>query len=236
MLTAADGQYAVGTFDGTTFTAEATRLPGHRGRGFYAAQTFSDIPKSDGRRIQIGWLQTPTVGMPFNQAMTVPLELQLITTPDGPRLRTTPVRELKNLRSSSQTWTSLKLVPGGKNPIEGLGTELIEVQAEFRPGKNTVATFQIRGGLIQYDVAKQELDVNGHRVSVPLQDGKMDLTILCDRTCFEIFAGNGLVYVPMPFQPKADDVSLILNVSGDAVDFERLEVHSLKSAWNTPTP
>ena len=150
MLTAADGQYAVGTFDGTTFTAEATRLPGHRGRGFYAAQTFSDIPKSDGRRVQIGWLQTPTVGMPFNQAMTVPLELQLITTPDGPRLRTTPVRELKSLRSSSQTWTSLKLVSGDKNPIEELGTELIEVQAEFRPGKNTVATFQIRGGLIQY--------------------------------------------------------------------------------------
>jgi fructan beta-fructosidase len=39
VLTAADSQYAIGTFDGTTFKAEQERIPGHRGRGFYAAQT-----------------------------------------------------------------------------------------------------------------------------------------------------------------------------------------------------
>jgi sucrose-6-phosphate hydrolase SacC (GH32 family) len=57
VLTAASGEYMVGTFDGATFTPETPKLKGHRGRGFYAAQTFSDIPAADGRRIQIGWLQ-----------------------------------------------------------------------------------------------------------------------------------------------------------------------------------
>jgi fructan beta-fructosidase len=55
VLTAASSEYLVGSFDGQTFTPETKKLPGHRGRGFYAAQTFSDVPEKDGRRIQIGW-------------------------------------------------------------------------------------------------------------------------------------------------------------------------------------
>lgn len=66
VLTAASSEYLVGTFDGKTFTPETPKLPGHRGRGFYAAQTYSDISDSDGRRIQIGWLQAPSPGMSFN--------------------------------------------------------------------------------------------------------------------------------------------------------------------------
>jgi len=60
VLTAASSEYMIGSFDGTTFTPETKLLPGHGGIGknFYAAQTFSDIPEKDGRRIQIGWWQT----------------------------------------------------------------------------------------------------------------------------------------------------------------------------------
>lgn len=72
--------------------AGTRKLPGHRGKGFYAAQTFSHDPK--GRTVQIGWFQTATPGMPFNQSMTVPLELSLKTTAEGPRLAWRPVEEL----------------------------------------------------------------------------------------------------------------------------------------------
>ena len=81
LLIAASGEYMLGSFDGTTFKPETAKLPGHHGRGFYAAQTFSDIPAHDaGRRLQFGWLQAPSPGMPFNQAMTVPMELRLVQT------------------------------------------------------------------------------------------------------------------------------------------------------------
>ena len=93
VLTAASSEYMVGAFDGKTFTPETPKLKGHLGRGFYAAQTFSHEPK--GRVVQIGWLQTATPGMPFNQAMSLPLELKLRQTAAGPRLTWQPVEELK---------------------------------------------------------------------------------------------------------------------------------------------
>src|SRR5262249_16899023 len=77
-LPAASSEYMIGTFDGANFRPESPKLTGHRGRGFYAAQTFSDEP--GGRVVQIGWLQTATPGMPFNQGMSLPMVLGLRTT------------------------------------------------------------------------------------------------------------------------------------------------------------
>jgi sucrose-6-phosphate hydrolase SacC (GH32 family) len=231
VLTAANSEYAVGTFDGRRFTPEQSRLPGHRGRGFYAAQTFSDLPASDGRRIQIGWFQTETKGMPFNQSMTIPLELKLTATPDGPRMTFTPVRELEALRAKSHRLPSTTLAPGGANPLADVRAELVELRAEFVPGDAREVMFKVRGADITYDPARQELSVNGHRAPAPLLGGRQRLTIFCDRTGLEVFASDGLTYVPMPFQPKSADRSLGLSVKGGSARIEFLEVHELRSAW-----
>ena len=71
VLTAASSEYFIGTFDGEKFTPETPKLPGQRGRGFYAAQTFSDLP--DGRRIQIGWGQDPSPGNAVQSTPVLPL-------------------------------------------------------------------------------------------------------------------------------------------------------------------
>ena len=52
----ANNSYLLGTFDGKTFQKEAGPLPTHYGKNRYASQTFSDLPKEDGRRIQIAWM------------------------------------------------------------------------------------------------------------------------------------------------------------------------------------
>lgn len=231
VLTAADSQYAIGTFDGTTFHPEAERLPGHRGRGFYAAQTFSDIPKADGRRIQIGWFQTETRGMPFNQSMTIPLELRLISTADGPRMTFTPVRELEVLRQQHHKLPATKLRPDSVNPLASISAELIEFRTTMRPDDCKELSLNIRGATIRYDVAKQELIVNDHRTSAPLRDGLLKLTVYVDRTGLEVFASDGLTYIPMPFQPKPDDRSMSLNTIGGSAEIIDLQVYELKSAW-----
>lgn len=229
VLTAASSEYVIGQFDGRSFTSETPKLKGHLGRGFYAAQTFSHEPK--GRVVQIGWLQTATPGMPFNQAMSLPLELRLVAMPEGPRLAWTPVVELESLRARTLRGGAISLKDGDANPLAGISAELIELRAVIEPGDASEIAFTLRGLPVVYDVKKQQLSVNGHGAPARLRDGKLDLVAYIDCTAAEIFASGGLTYVPMPFAPKPDDRSLAVAAKGGSARFESLEIHELKSAW-----
>ena len=233
VLLGANSEYAVGTFDGTHFKPEETKLPGHRGRGFYAPQTFSDIPAQDGRRIQIGWFQTETRGMSFNQSMTVPLELKLVSTTDGPRMTFSPVKELESLRGKTLALESMALKPGDRNPLDEFQVELLEIRTEIDPGDANEIVFNIRDSMIIYDAKKQELTVNGQRAPAPLRDGKLRLTIYCDRTGLEVFASDGLCYMPMPFNSKPENRRIFLETRGGSATVLTLEAYELRSAWTT---
>ncbi len=231
VLTGASSEYQVGTFDGKTFQPETPKIPGHRGKGFYAAQTFSDIPQSDGRRIQIGWFQTPTPGMPFNQSMTIPLNLGLVTTGEGHRLTWAPVRELNELRVKTLHLEPGQLKTGAPNPLADFKAELQEIRAEFTPAPDSEVLFTVRGATIAYNAKKAELVVNGHRAHAPLIQGKQRLAIYCDRNGLEVFASDGLTYVPMPFLPRPENLGASLEVKQGSANILLLEAYALKSAW-----
>jgi len=229
VLLGASTEHAVGTFDGTSFTPEATRLPGHRGRAFYAPQSFNDAP--DGRRILIGWWQTPTEGMPFNQSMSLPLELGLRQTAEGPRLTFAPAREVATLRKAGHRAGTSQLMPDGPNPLADVAAELIELRAEIEPAGAAEVVFTVRGATITYDVQGRQLVVEGLRAAAPLTDGRLRLTVFCDRTGIEVFASDGLCYVPVPFQPRPDDLALSVAARGGPATIHVLEVHELRSIW-----
>lgn len=235
VLLGASSEYRVGSFDGKAFQSETPKLPGHRGRGFYAAQSFSDIPASDGRRILIGWFQTETRGMPFNQSMSVPLELRLVSTADGPRMTFTPVEELKSLRTGSQRIALEVLKPTDPNPLAGVAAELVEIRAEFAAESGTDVAFCVRGVDLVWESKTEEIVVNGHRAPAPLRGGRQQLVILADRTGLEVFASGGLTVVPMPVNLRADDLASGVKAIGGPVRFHSLEIHDLKSAWNSAT-
>ena len=229
VLLAANTEYAVGTFDGTRFNPEHSRLPGQRGKGFYAPQTYSDIPARDGRRIQVGWFQTETKGMSFNQSMTLPLVLTLVSTPEGPRMAYNPAKETRSLRKDTRALKAKSLQPGATPTLVG-EAELLELEADFEPGDATT-TFHVRGATVAYDAAKQELSVNGHKAPAPLLGKRQRITVFCDRTGLEVFASDGLCYVPMPFQPRPDDLKVSAESSGAPVRLRRVALHALKSIW-----
>ncbi len=222
ILNAANSHYAVGSFDGHAFRPEASKLVDVRGQGFYAAQTFSDI--ADGRRIQIGWQQAPSPGMAFNQLQSIPSELTLRSTADGPRLCRTPVKELKSLRKGGNRATAVKDFRG----------ELIELRAEFEPGDAKSIEFHVRGAKIAYDVVNQLVSVNGSEAPAPLIDGKQSIIVYVDKTVLEVFASGGLTYVPFPFIPKPADQSVSIEEKGGRVKMKTMELFELESMWNRP--
>jgi sucrose-6-phosphate hydrolase SacC (GH32 family) len=230
VLLGGSSEYRVGLFDGTKFISESPKVPGHRGKGFYAAQSFSDMP--DGRRILIGWFQTETKGMPFNQSMTIPLELQLTQTDDGPRMTYAPAKELEVLRAKTHRFDPMSLRPGDKNPLDTIRAELVELRVEFEPGNVSEVVFNIRDVMVLYDPKREELSVAGHRAPAPLRNGKQRLAIFCDRTGVEVFASDGRCYVPMPFNMNAKNRSIHVESRGGTAKVNSLEVHELKSAWD----
>lgn len=229
LLTGGDSDYMIGTFDGTTFTPETPRIRGNFGSCLYATQTFNDMP--DGRRVRMSWLRAASPGMPFNQAMSLPTEIRLVSTPEGPRATWTPVEELKTLRGKSHLIGATVLKPSGANPLADIRGELLEIRATLTPGKAKTLALNARGASVVYDAPNGELVVNEARAKVPLRNGSLHIAVYVDRTSVEVFADGGLVYMPVAFIPKAGDASVSVSAAGGEAKVESMEIYELKSAW-----
>jgi fructan beta-fructosidase len=233
VLHAADGKYVLGDFDGQAFrpTSGKDKLQVWYGN-FYAAQSFSDTP--DRRRIQVGWGQGVTFpGMPFNQQMTVPVQLNLRSAEDGPRLFAEPVAELSSLRGRKHEWSDLKVSPGD-NPLRGLEGDLFEVSADFSPGDSGTLGLELRGVPLVYDAATQELSCKGVKAPLKPIDGRVRLHVYLDRGSIEAFGNDGLVAMSVGSIPDDRNRSIALIRIGGAIDVHSLVVHELTSAWERP--
>ena len=226
----ANGNYVLGTFDGTVFTKEEGCHCLYAGGNAYAAQTYSDVPEDDGRRIQIAWLRQSTPGMPFNQMMTVPVELTLRNTAKGVRMCAWPVREIESLRMEEQRWSDVRLEEG-VNPLEGVKGELFDIRVAFKVGDAKRIEMKLRGLPLIYDVRKKQLRCKNVKARLVPEDGLVRLRILLDRAAIEIFAKDGLVYMPLGHLFDRSDLSLGLSVSGGSAEISDMAVSMLRSAW-----
>lgn len=230
VLSAADGAYLLGDFDGERFRP----LPGTSKRrlwygNFYAAQTFSDTP--DGRRVQIGWAQGVTFpGLPFNQQMTVPCTLTLRTTPAGITLCAEPVAELARLRARSHSWRDPSW-QGGPHRLKEVSGDLLAIEAEASLPTDGTLTLAVGGNPVVYDAAMETLTC-GH-VTAPLArgEGSVRLTVLADRGSIEVFGTGGRVALSVGLTPKPDAPPLTVSVSGARAAVRRLDEHELATAW-----
>lgn len=231
VLTAANSEYAIGTFDGQTFTPEEERLNGQLGRDFYASQTISNEPTN--RRIEIGWWRTHTNkdGASFNQSQSIPMELKLVRTPKGIRLTRTPVKELESLRTRTYTVNTRRLKEGGANPLSNINAELLEIRMDIEPRKAKEITLDIHGEPVVYNVEKQQLQIDSVFAPAPLVNGKLSLVIYADRIGLEVFTADGLLFMPVNVNIDKDNRSLSLHVKGGEATLRKMTVYGLKSIW-----
>jgi fructan beta-fructosidase len=227
----ANGNYRLGTFDGTTFTPETDVIQSLWGANDYAAQTYSGIPSLDGRRIQIAWMNGGSYpGMPFNQQMSFPRELRLRTTAKGARLSMIPVREIEGIRHAKRTWKDTILKPDGPAAPLGQG-ELWDIEAELEPRSARAVGLRVRGVEIVYDSGTKTLACLGKTAPLEPADGRIALRVLVDRTSIEIFADGGLVTMCSCLVPDLADRSLGAFARGGEARIAALTLYELKSAW-----
>ncbi|MHC4172864.1 MAG: glycoside hydrolase family 32 protein [Planctomycetota bacterium] len=226
----ANGRYLLGTFDGRKFTSQTEPLESRVGN-FYAAQIYSDIPKSDGRRIQIAWMAGGKFpGMPFNQQMSIPCELTLREFPEGVRLCRAPVREIEKLRGNKRSWKNTALVTG-ENPLSEVSAELFEIQCELEVGSASEVGFTLRGNPLLYNVKDSTLSCRDKNVEVAPVNGRIKLHILVDRTSIEIFPNDGRMTMHFCFPLDTDNTSVDVYAHGGRAKIKILNLWKLKSIW-----
>ncbi len=225
-------RYMLGSFDGNKFTPETESLVScEKPYTFYAAQTWSDIPKSDGRRIQIAWLKGGKYpDMPFSQQMSIPCELTLRTTPEGVRLCRVPVREIKGLREKEQSWKDIFLKPG-ENILSDISGELFEIETEIEPADASEVGFTLRGTPLVYNAKDKTLSTADRKIDLPAINGKIKLHILIDRVSIEIFANDGWKSILMGFPIDADNKTLEIFTKNGQAKIQILNIWNLKSIW-----
>jgi fructan beta-fructosidase len=224
----ANNTYLIGDYDGTKFVDQTGPLRNVFGAN-YAAQTFSDIPAADGRRIQIAWMRDGRYPeMPFNQQMSFPMTLTLHRFPEGLQLTLMPVKELSLLRDTHYSWNGS--IDSPIDPLKGAGVDTCEIHATIDSADAKSFTINVRGFSITYDVTSQSLSTPHFCRSLPMTDGKIRLAILVDRTSVEVFAQDGRVLLTECFLPASDDRRI--TISGHGAKFESFECWGLKSSWN----
>jgi len=137
---AASMHYFVGDLDGARFHPDDGPLPTSYGADDYAAVSWSDIPRTDGRRIWLGWMshwnyanRVPTDS--WQGVMTLPRSLELRSQAQGTRLVQQPLRELEALRRETHTWHDQTIAsghpPAGGKVLAELEADACEIIAEF---------------------------------------------------------------------------------------------------------
>ncbi|MCK4823852.1 glycoside hydrolase family 32 protein, partial [bacterium] len=212
-----NGNYYIGSFDGHEFQPESDVLRADLGANFYAAQTWSDIPSSDGRRLQIAWMSGGKYpDMPFNQQMSVPCELTLRTTPKGIRMYRQPVKEIESLHIEESSWSNQTLKPG-ENLLSGISGDLFDIHAEIELGGAAEIGFIVRGEKIKFDVSENQLSFLDRSAHLEPLQNMIRLQVLLDRTSIEVFGNDGRVSMSSCFLPDPENTGLgIYSLGGKA--------------------
>jgi fructan beta-fructosidase len=258
-------QYFTGEFDGGRFVADGGTKDARwadYGADFYAGVSWSDVPKSDGRRVWLGWMSNwqyaqdvPT--SPWRSAMTVPRALSLRRTPAGLRLVQQPVAELAQLRGPSP----LEFAGGTfAAAAEWLAAQedlpaLLDVDMAFTsvsgkaPFSVHLHTGKDERTSLTFDPARHRLVVDrtasgragfhrdfSARHDAPLRiiDDGARIRLLLDASSLEVFAQGGETSLTELIFPAAGSRGLSIASEGDTPNVKAITIHALTSPRQRP--
>lgn len=229
VMLGASNTYMTGNFDGRKFTPESGKHYFVTG-SIYAAQTFTNIPEADGRRIQIGWGKISHAGMPFNGMMLLPTELTLKTTRDGIRLFSGPIKESNKLFESVGEWKNLTAKDANEKLKKYNTNDGIRVKTKLKLSHATSAGLNLFGQqMLDYDMNYNL--INGvFYAPEDMTSMEISADIYVDRTSIEVFIDRGAYSYSM--ERKSDSKNMEgLHFWGNNIEVKELQVYSVKSIW-----
>ena len=248
-------QYFIGDFDGKTFKPDALPYPLwiDYGRDNYAGVTFNNIPKTDGRRIFMGWMsnwdyanQVPTKD--FRSANTIARELTIVNNGNHIILASYPVTELNNIKYASidkpnctvdKEFSIDKLLDINKGSYE--------IEMTIRPNKATIFGFALQNsksenlkfnfdtstGFFSIDRKKSgnidfndrfELGMNAPLITRPAYT----IRLLVDKASVELFINQGEITMTSLFFPSEYMNQLKFYSQNGTINVESIKINNIK--------
>ncbi len=248
-------QYFIGDFDGKTFKPDALPYPLwlDYGRDNYAGVTFNNIPKTDGRRIFMGWMsnwdyanQVPTIN--FRSANTSPRELAIVNNGKHLIVSSYPVKEMNNLRNKISERPNLQVNK------EATIAELLkdndgsyEIEMTIKPGgaevfgfslnnsKNEVLKFNFDNSTGFFSIDRKQSGLTDFNdrfamgMNAPL--GKKDaykIRLLVDKASAELFINEGEITMTTLFFPSECMNQLKFYNKGGILSVENIIINNIK--------
>lgn len=227
------------------------------GRDYYAAVTFSGA--GDDERVMLGWMNNwdyandiPT--STWRSSMSLPREVRLVTTPEGPRLHQRVVDQIAGLlrKGEASEVTPRRIAEGHATlPVSG---DMVQIDAVLDVGSASSAGISVLGGSesatrIGYDARRQELfvdrtdsgDTTFHpafpsieRAPVPDRQGIVRFRVYVDRASVEVFTKDGLTTITDQVFPEAGARSIGVWAEDGTARLKRLTVTPLDPAMWGP--
>jgi len=223
VLSAANTDYMVGEFDGTRFIPETPILKGNFGSGYYAPQTFSDVP--DGRRIQIGWMLASPPDSRFTQCMSIPMELKLERENGQYRLSRHPVPELDSIAKFAAL-EGETVDRDSRDPLAKFRADAAVFKLKTIAEPGAVWNLNVRGIEIAFNADRRELTVGDRKHT--LRTASVDIEVFVDRMGLEVFANGD--YIPLPTVFPLDDLAYSFRVPQGKVRLSG-KYGAMRSIW-----
>ena len=257
-------QYFVGDFDGRTFAVEEPSSGGTAAqwvdyaKDFYAAVSWSDVPKSDGRTLWLGWMSNwqyandvPT--SPWRSSMSIPRELSLRLVDGAWRLVQRPVKEMAGLRQPNKRSFEFKDLTDSVSFSSARedGIQTYELKAELTPSDNAVLRFDLCKGkeertTLRFDIRNREMSLDRtrsgivefsehfpgtYRAPIRLIDGRLKLHVFVDTSSIEVFVSDGETVMTSLVLPDPESTGLELAVEKGVLNTSNFDLWELGSAW-----
>jgi len=228
VLIQGNGNYSIGTFDGTEFKEETGRRACDVGPNFYATETWANTETGDGRRIQTAWMRGSNFpNMPFNQQLSFPCELTLHRTPDGLRVFRQPISEIARLHNGEDAWTNRTVQANEELPLEPAG-QLFHLKLAATIPDGARLTFNLRGVPVVLTSKAVACGTDPATVQGHIQQ----VEILLDRGSIEVFANQGEISLTRYVLPGENGLSV--KAEGGNITLTSLTIYPLNSAWTKP--